>query len=112
MSTDTTTTKPELPKASNFDEAENPTLAQVPEGDTPVQEWLLGYVGNKLQPEDGQITVAMIVEVLADEFPDFVLALAEENWLRGYRQGLADVEEGRRAIQEEVNTLSKDIISK
>jgi hypothetical protein len=34
----------------------------------------------------------MIVEVLAEEFPEFVLALAEENWIRGYRQALDDVE--------------------
>jgi hypothetical protein len=111
MTTDTTT-KPELPQASHFDESKNPTLEQVPEGNTPVQEWLLDYVGNKLKPEDGKITVSMIVDVLADEFPDFVLALAEENWLRGYRQGLVDVEEGRLAIQQEVDNHSKDIISK
>ena len=54
----------------------------------------------------------MIVDVLAEEFPDFLMVVAEENWLRGYRQGLADVEEGRLAIQAEVNKVTKDIISK
>jgi len=105
MSTDTTI-DPQLPKASNFNEDENPVLTQTPEGDTPVQEWLLNYVGDKLQPKNGEVTVSMIVDVLADEFPDFVLALAEENWLRGYRQGIADVEAGRQAIQEEVNAAA------
>ena len=33
----------------------------------------------------------MIVETLAEEFPEFVLALAEENWVRGYEQALADL---------------------
>lgn len=32
---------------------------------------------------------------MAEEFPEFLLALAEENWIRGYRQGIADVEEGQ-----------------
>ena len=32
----------------------------------------------------------MIVAVVADEFPEFLLVVAEENFLRGYEQGLAD----------------------
>ena len=112
MSTDTNTKQPELPKSSKFNEEENPTLSEVPKGESPVQEWLLDYVGQKLNPADGQVTVAMIVDVLAEEFPDFLMVIAEENWLRGYRQGLADVEEGRLAIQAEVNKATKDIISK
>jgi hypothetical protein len=47
----------------------------------------------------------MIVDVLSAEFPEFLLALAEENWLRGYRQGVHDVEEGKRmAAEEEANS--------
>ena len=34
----------------------------------------------------------MAVEVFAAEFPEFLLAVAEENFLRGYEQALADVE--------------------
>ena len=32
----------------------------------------------------------MIVDVLAHEFPDFMVAVAEENFLRGYQTGLDD----------------------
>ena len=32
----------------------------------------------------------MITDTLADEFPEFVLLMAEENWVRGYKQGLDD----------------------
>ena len=32
---------------------------------------------------------------------EFLLALAEENWVRGYRQGISDVEEGQRLAAEE-----------
>jgi hypothetical protein len=33
----------------------------------------------------------MAVEVFAAEFPEFLLAVAEENFLRGYEQALGDV---------------------
>jgi hypothetical protein len=55
-----------------------------------LKEWLVGYVGSKLDPADGNVTVAMIVEVLADDFPEFVWAVAEENFFRGYKQALED----------------------
>jgi len=58
--------------------------------------FIVNYVGNQLQPEDGRITVEMIVEVLAKEFPELVLVLAEENFIRGYTQGLEDT--GSRSV--------------
>ena len=33
----------------------------------------------------------MITEVFAKEFPEFLLAVAEENWVRGYHQALEDI---------------------
>lgn len=60
--------------------------------ENPMKNWLVQYVGEKFKPEDGKVTVAMIVEAMAQEFPDFVLALAEENWIRGYQQALYDVD--------------------
>jgi uncharacterized iron-regulated protein len=44
----------------------------------------------------------MIVETMAKEFPEFVLALAEENWIRGYQQALDDVTEGEKLYKEEM----------
>ena len=49
-----------------------------------------------------QVTVHMIVEVISDEFPEFLLAVAEENFIRGYHQALADVDTGRAAEQKEM----------
>jgi hypothetical protein len=73
-------------------ENENPLLSAPVGRETPLKTLVVDYVGNKVNPESGQVTVEMIVEVLAEEFPEFVLALAEENWIRGYRQALDDVE--------------------
>jgi len=51
--------------------------------DNPMKEWLVDYVGQKLKPENGEITVDMIVQAMSDEFPDFLMLVAQENWLRG-----------------------------
>ena len=60
--------------------------------DNPLKELFVRYIGEKLQPPNGEITVEMCVKVLADEFPDFLLLVAQENFIRGYKQCLADAE--------------------
>jgi len=64
---------------------------------TPLKEYIVDYVGNKLEPglqdpieEDHGVTVEMIIQVLTEDFPEIILALAEENFIRGYEQGLND----------------------
>jgi len=54
--------------------------------------WLLNYVGEQYKPEDGGVTLEMIIDAMAKEFPEFVLAVAEENFIRGYQQALYDVD--------------------
>jgi len=71
----------------------NPTLSEVPEGNTELKRWLVEYVGNQHTPGTGDVTVEMIVETVAQEFPEFLLVVAEENFFRGYEQALADLQE-------------------
>jgi hypothetical protein len=72
----------------------NPTLKEMVEPDTDLKNILVEYVGEKLNPEDKRVTVEMIITTMAREFPDFLLAIAEENWIRGYHQALEDVDNG------------------
>ena len=62
--------------------------------ENPLKQMLLEYVGNKFATEEDEgefeVTVQMIVETLAHEFPEFVMIMAEENWIRGYQQGIDD----------------------
>ena len=81
----------------------NPTLKESVEPDNDLKNMLVEYVGEKVNPQDQNVTVEMIIEVLADEFPEFVLALAEENWVRGYQQGLEDVHSGEKLFKAESN---------
>ena len=72
-------------------EAENTTLSEVVEVDSDIKNWLVEYTGEKQNPDDGLVTVGMIVDTVAEEFPEFVLAVAEENWVRGYQQAFFDL---------------------
>ena len=75
-----------------MESVENPTLKETVQKDTELKTWLVNYVGNKLNPADGNITVEMIVEVIAKEFPEFLMVVAEENFIRGYEQAALDFE--------------------
>jgi|5B_taG_2_1085324.scaffolds.fasta_scaffold293876_2 hypothetical protein len=71
----------------------NPDLDKEVENSTELKEILVSYVGSKVSPPDGEsVTIADITEVLADEFPEFLMVVAEENFMRGYSQALEDRE--------------------
>lgn len=81
---------------------ENPLLALGvrPDSESVLKNYLVEYVGTKLDNEE--VTVHMISEVLASEFPEFVFAFAEENFLRGYQLGLDDAEELHKTETSEI----------
>ena len=82
-------------------ENENPELLQPVEKSNELKEWLVNYVGNKYNPDSDAVTVEMIIKIMAEEFPEFLLVLAEENFIRGYQQALADVDEGENLMQKD-----------
>ena len=77
----------------------NPSLKEMVEPDNHLKNFLVEYVGEKYDPEDQEVTVEMIAETMAAEFPEFLLAIAEENWISGYQQALDDVETGRSEME-------------
>jgi len=102
-------------KMTNNNYLKNSILGKEVKKDTPVKEWLVEHVGTIFQTEmdkaneenlenpldwDGSVTVEMLIEVMASEFPDFLLAVAEENFIRGYEQAMVDVY-GNNETQEE-----------
>ena len=62
--------------------------------ENPLKQMLLEYVGNKFATEEDEgefeVTVQMIVDTLAHEFPEFVMIMAEENWHTRLYQGRDD----------------------
>tara|TARA_R100000406_G_scaffold8752_2_gene5897 strand:+ start:1189 stop:1512 length:324 start_codon:yes stop_codon:yes gene_type:complete len=73
-----------------------------------LKTFLVEYVGEKEKPKDDEVTVEMIVNTMAKEFPEFVLTVAEENWIRGYQQAMVDVEVGERLVNQELQNNKTD----
>ena len=71
---------------------ENEALREVISSQTGLKELVVNYIGERLMAEE-EITVNMAVEVFAAEFPEFLMAVAEENFIRGYEQALNDIEQ-------------------
>ena len=67
-------------------------LGETVPSETELKEIVVNYVGKVLNPESENITLEQVIEVFSKEFPEFLLALAEENWVNGYTQALKDVE--------------------
>ena len=80
--------------------AVNPAVYGIVEPDTDLKNMLVEYVGGQLDPGNKEVTVDMIINVVAEEFPEFVLVLAEENFFRGYRQGIQDINTGTDRLKE------------
>jgi len=76
-------------------ESENPDLLKPVQPENEMKSWLVNYVGEKLNPENDEVNVEMIIQVMAAEFPEFLMPLAEENFIRGYKQALVDVDSER-----------------
>ena len=70
---------------------ENPDLQAPVDDTTGLKQLVVNYIGNRLLAEE-EVTVDMAVQVFAAEFPEFLMAIAEENFLRGYQQALDDIE--------------------
>ena len=71
-----------------FDE-EDPKFYLV-KNDTKLKELIVNYVGEQLHPATPEVTVEDVVNIFADEFPEFLLVVAQENFLRGYSHGIDD----------------------
>ena len=82
---------------------ENPEINKQVAVDNPMKEWLVSYVGEAVKPENNQVTVGMIVEQMMKEFPEFLMVVAEENFIRGYQQAFADLEEHQKQQQAQQN---------
>ena len=84
-----------------YNNDENPDLLKSVEKTNELKEWLINYVGKKYTPEDGEVNIEMIIKTLAEDFPEFLLPVAEENFIRGYRQAMTDIDEGEKLMKKD-----------
>jgi glucan biosynthesis protein len=83
---------------SDMTDVENPDLLKPIEKTNELKEWLVDYVGNKMKPENDEVNVEMVIKTIAVEFPEFLLTVAEENFIRGYQQAMHDIDEGEKLM--------------
>lgn len=86
------------------------TVEKETEQQKPLRNFLIQHTGRRVNPEDDQVTLEMIIAVLADEFPEVVMALAEENFMRGYQQALQDVETIKQQPEPTEDSIETDVI--
>ena len=87
-------------------EVTNPDLLkEVVPTESELKEVIVNYVGNIKNPENDEVTVEDVIDIFSQQFPEFLLAIAEENWVNGYSQALSDV---RFLEQEKLNKLKED----
>jgi hypothetical protein len=72
-------------------ENKKPELEKTIDESTGLKQLIVNYVGERLLSGE-EITVDMAVQVFSAEFPEFLMVIAEENFLRGYEQALIDIE--------------------
>ena len=87
------------------DQLEN-DLQKPVESDTDLKTLIVNYVGKVHEPEDSNVTLEMIIETFAEEFGDFLLPIAEENFIRGYQQAITDIEDGENFLQENPEAMN------
>jgi len=57
-----------------------------------LKDMIVDFVGNKKNPTNDEVTIEHITDVFTEEFPEFLLVMAEENWINGYTQALSDMD--------------------
>tara|TARA_Y100000310_G_C20645462_1_gene796311 strand:+ start:454 stop:735 length:282 start_codon:yes stop_codon:yes gene_type:complete len=70
----------------------NPDLTkEVVPSESELKEIIVNYVGSIKNPDNDEVTVEDVVDIFSQQFPEFLLAVAEENWINGYSQALNDI---------------------
>ena len=102
----------ELIKAKSEKNFNNENLQELVSPDNDLKNFLVEYTGEFLNLEEGsEVTVEHLVSVVAKQFPEFLLSVAEENWVRGYQQALEDVDNGMALHSKESESTNEWIFN-
>ena len=62
-------------------------------GEYTLRNEIVRTAGERFLPENDEVTVDMVIQTLAEDFPEIVFAIAEENYLKGFEEGLSYYDE-------------------
>ena len=82
---------------------------KVVEEDNDFKIMILEYI--KKNVEKKEITIEDVGITMTEKFPEFILAIAEKNWVHGYTQALNDVEFFKGENREAAVNVSIDNIT-
>jgi hypothetical protein len=77
-----------------------------PQNYSDLKRFIVTYCGVKREKQE-EVTMEDILEVLAEEFPEVILTIAEENWVLGYRTALEDRQHLPEAEEQTENKSSE-----
>ncbi len=84
-------------------------LKEIIPTESELKEIIVNYVGEKLNPDNDEVTVEQVIDVFAEQFPEFLLVVAEENWINGYTQALNDTKYmNDKKIQNDTENLHRE----
>tara|TARA_Y100000310_G_C20578958_1_gene761983 strand:- start:620 stop:895 length:276 start_codon:yes stop_codon:yes gene_type:complete len=89
-----------------MNQVNNPDLTkEVIPSESELKEIIVNYVGGIKNPDEDEVTVEDIIDIFSQQFPEFLLVLAEENWVNGYSQALSDL---KFLEQEKIKEIQKN----
>ncbi len=80
------------------DPARNKDLLKDIDQSSPIRKLIVEYVGTK--NNSTEVSLEMIIQVLLNEFPELPITIAEDGFIRGYQQGLSDIEQFDKEFEE------------
>ena len=83
----------------------NNLLKIISPSDSELKKILVEYMKPRMKNSETKVTVKNVIENFSKEFPELLLALAEENWINGYTQALQDLE----FVEKEKKNVNKRI---
>jgi hypothetical protein len=78
------------------------------EGQSTVKDFFVQYVSHAASIETEKVTVETCLNVLAAEFPEVMMPLAEGNFMFGYQTAMNDMLSTVAGVQEGVEEISED----
>ena len=84
---------------------EDSLMRVVEKDENELKSLIIDFVGNS--KEKKEVTLEDIAIMLSTEFPELLLAMAEQNWLNGYTQAINDVKLFKNS-EEEKNEQKND----
>lgn len=86
----------------------NPDLSkEIYPSESELKEIIISFMGTTSDSVNEKVTVEKVIDLFAEQFPELLVVVAEENWINGYTQALNDLEYSNKMLQDTRDTDEK-----